>query len=74
MLFLPVFDDLHRREQLAEWRVLDLLRSPSYKDCLEAYHLFPEMTIEPPEQKKPLAIQGQRVNCARCPWERPAST
>jgi len=54
------FDDHQRREQLAEWRALDLLRYSSYKDCLEAYQLSPEITIGPPEQK-PLTIQGSTV-------------
>lgn len=52
--------DQHQREQLAEWRALDLLRYPSYKDCLKAYRLSPAITIERPENK-PLTIQGSAV-------------
>jgi len=52
--------DHHQREQVAERRALDLLRHPSYKDCLKAYHLSPEITVEPPE-KKLLTIRGSAV-------------
>lgn len=52
--------DQHQREQVAERRAIDLLRYPSYKDCLETYRLFPAITIERPENK-PLTIQGSAV-------------
>lgn len=53
--FFP--DDLRRREQRAERRALDLLRYTTYKECLEAYHLAPEIVIEQP-RKKTFTIQG----------------
>lgn len=52
--------DQHQREQVAERRALDVLRYPSYKDYLDAYHLSPEITIEQPEHK-PITIQGSAV-------------
>lgn len=52
--------DQHQREQVAERRAIDLLRYPSYKDCLKAYRLSPAITIERPENK-PLTIQGSAV-------------
>lgn len=52
--------DQHQREQVAERHAIDLLRYPSYKDCLKAYRLSPAITIERPENK-PLTIQGSTV-------------
>jgi len=73
MLLLQMFDDRHRREQLAERRALDLLQYLSYKGCLAAaYHLSPEMTIESPEQK-PLTNQGSALTARAVPGrDRPA--
>lgn len=49
--------ELLYQEQHAERRALDLIRYPSYKECLKAYSLSTEIMIKP-DEKKAFIVQG----------------